>query len=96
MYWSRWVADELAGKAYLPLAQGMQNASGPHVVSYSWTVWKSEMAWMAVYFSVAVWVSIWLVHAPVTGARLPVRRQRQRVPFGVPGFGVMVWRRVRF
>ena len=95
MYWLRWVADELAGKTYLSLGQGLLNASGPHVVSYGWKVWKSEMAWMAAYFSVAVWVSIWLVHAPVPSARLSVRRQRLRIPFGIPGFGVLVWRRVR-
>jgi hypothetical protein len=64
-------------------------------VSYAWNVWKSEMAWMAVYFSVAVWVSIWLVHAPVPSARLSVQHQRRRMPFGIPGLGVLVWRRVR-
>jgi hypothetical protein len=96
MYWSRWVADELTGKPYLSLEQGLLNAAGPHVVSYSWGIWKSEMAWMAVYFSVAVWVSIWLVHAPAPGVRLALRRQRSRVPLGVRGFGIPAWRRVRF
>jgi hypothetical protein len=65
MYWSRWVADEVAGKHYLSLAQGFLDASRPPVVSYGWNVWKSEMGWMAAYFSVAVWISIWLVHAPL-------------------------------
>jgi hypothetical protein len=91
MYWSRWIADELGGKAYLSFEQGFLNASGPHVVSYGWDVWKSEMAWMAVYFSVAVWVSIWLVHAPVPIARRSVRRQRLRIPFDL-----MDLRRIRF
>lgn len=83
MYWSRWVADELAGKPYLSLEQGFANALGPHVVSYGLIVWKSEMAWMTGYFSVAVWVSIWLVHAPVPIARHSMRRQRLRIPAGV-------------
>jgi hypothetical protein len=83
MYWSRWVADELAGKPYLSLEQGFANALVPHVVSYGLSVWKSEMASMAAYFSVAVWVSIWLVHAPVPSARRSMRRQRLRMPAGV-------------
>jgi hypothetical protein len=96
MYWSRWVADELAGKAYLSLAQGWQNAAGPHVVSYDWNIWKSEMAWMATYFSVAVWVSIWLVHAPVPHASRSVQRQRWRTTFGFPRLAATWLRRVRF
>ena len=87
MYWSRWVVDEAAGKGYLSLAQGLLNAARPPVVSYGWDFWKSEMGWMAAYFSVAVWVSIWLVNAPVPrAARLP-HGKRLRAPIAVPGIG---------
>jgi hypothetical protein len=96
MYWSRWVADELAGKPYLTLAQGFLDTTARRVITYRWDVWKTEVAWMSLYFSVAVWVSIWLVHAPVPLARLSVRRLRLRNPFGIPGFGVLNLRRVRF
>ncbi len=69
MYWSRWLADEASGRHYLSLAQGLMDVSGRWVVSHRWDDWKSEVAWMTLYFSVAVWLSIALVHAP-----LPRRR----------------------
>lgn len=34
-------------------------------VTFDWNEWRPELAWMACYFSVAVWCSIGLVHAPV-------------------------------
>ena len=39
------------------------------VVSYEWKDWKSEVIWMSLYFSVAVWLSISLIHAPPSGTR---------------------------
>ena len=69
MYWSRWLADEASGRHYLSLAQGLLDVSGRWVVSHRWEDWRSEVAWMTLYFSVAVWLSIALVHAP-----LPKRR----------------------
>lgn len=75
MYWSRWVADETSGRLYLSLAQGVLDASEHRVVSYRWADWKNEIAWMSLYFSVAVWFSIALVHAPVhEDARRGARR----------------------
>lgn len=65
MYWSRWLADEASGRHYLSITQGLLDVSGRWVVSHSWDVWKNEIAWMSLYFSVAVWLSIALVHAPV-------------------------------
>lgn len=65
MYWSRWLADEASGRLYLDLAQGLADVSQRWVVSHSWADWKSEVVWMSLYFSVAVWLSIALIHAPV-------------------------------
>jgi hypothetical protein len=65
MYWSRWVTDQERGRHYLSLAQGLFDAAHRRVVSYRWQDWKSEIAWMSLYFSVAVWVSISLVYASV-------------------------------
>ena len=65
MYWSRWVADEAVGRHYLSLSQGVLDTSGRWVVSQQWQVWKSEVIWMTLYFSVAVWLSIAFVHLPV-------------------------------
>ncbi len=67
MYWSRWLVDEASGRHYLSIAQGVEDASGRWVVSHRWDDWKSEIAWMSLYFSVAVWLSISLIHAPVMG-----------------------------
>lgn len=64
MYWQRWVADEANGRAYLGLAQGLADVSGRWVVSHRWADWQGEVIWMSLYFSVAVWLSIGLVHAP--------------------------------
>jgi len=64
MYWSRWLADEAGGRHYLSIAQGLLDVSHRRVVSHQWNDWKNEIAWMSLYFSVAVWISIALVHAP--------------------------------
>jgi hypothetical protein len=64
MYWARWLADEAQGRVYLDLAQGFADASSRWVVSHDWAHWRSEVIWMSTYFSVAVWISIGLAHAP--------------------------------
>lgn len=68
MYWSRWMADESIGRHYMTIAQGVHDVADRWVVSYRWEDWKSEVVWMSLYFSVAVWLSISLIHAPVLEA----------------------------
>jgi len=63
MYWSRWMLDQAHGRHYLSLAAGLADVSQRRVVSWRWQDWRSEVIWMSLYFSVAVWISIWLVHA---------------------------------
>jgi hypothetical protein len=70
MYWSRWLADEAGGRRYLSITQGVIDASQPALVSHRWDDWKSEVVWMSLYFSVAVWLSLGLVHAPPLDPRL--------------------------
>lgn len=62
MYWSRWVADQAAGKPYLTIGAGVVDAATRWNVSTRWADWRSEVVWMTLYFSVAVWVSIGLAH----------------------------------
>jgi hypothetical protein len=69
MYWSRWMADEALGRQYLSIAQGILDTSERRVVSHRWEDWKSEVVWMSLYFSVAVWISISLIHAATRRAR---------------------------
>jgi hypothetical protein len=65
MYLSRYYTDELQGRPYLSLAQGVQDVSLRWVVTHSWQEWREEIAWMTLYFSLAVWISIALTHAPL-------------------------------
>lgn len=69
MYWSRWLADEASGRQYLSIAQGIADVSRRWIVSRSWRDWQHEVAWMTLYFTVAVWFSISLIHAPLGNAR---------------------------
>jgi hypothetical protein len=71
MYWSRWVAQTSQGHPTLTLAQGLVDASGRWTVTHRWADWQSEVVWMSLYFSVAVWLSISLVHLPGRLARHP-------------------------
>jgi hypothetical protein len=75
MYWARWLADQAQGRQYLSVSDGLLDASTRWVVSHRWVDWQSEVVWMTLYFSVAVWLSIGLVHAPLhrRPATVPVR-----------------------
>jgi hypothetical protein len=77
MYWSRWIADEAHGRHYLSVTQGLLDVSSHWRVSFHWDDWKNEVIWMSVYFSVAVWLSISLVHAPVPQRRVAVGEQKR-------------------
>ena len=80
MYWSRWVADEASGRHYLSIAQGLQDVAGRWVVSHRREDWKSEMAWMSIYFSVAVWISLSLIHAPMPEDCMAARERDRPLP----------------
>jgi hypothetical protein len=67
-YAARWMADQAAGKHYLTVAEGLADVSHRRVVSYRWDDWKSEVLWMSLYFSAAVWISISLIQARVPAA----------------------------
>ena len=64
MYWSRWIFDVEHAHPALSIAQGLVDVSGRWIVSSRWADWKSEVVWMSMYFSVAVWFSIGLIHLP--------------------------------
>jgi hypothetical protein len=83
MYWSRWVADEASGRMYLTLAEGVRDAFERRVVAHDWAAWQCEVMWMSLYFSVAVWISISLVHAAMRQLQVlrPQRCSVARFPF---------------
>lgn len=79
MYWSRWVLDSEHGRQYLSVTQGLLDTSTRWIVSHRWDDWKTEVVWMSIYFSIAVWLSISLMHLPV---RWPARRAEFNQGYG--------------
>ena len=58
MYWSRWRAGHAEGGKLLGLLEGLRDVSTRWVVTHDIAHWKGELAWMALYFSGAVWASL--------------------------------------
>jgi hypothetical protein len=67
MYVTRFRADEAAGRRYLGFVEGVRAAATQWIVTGSIDDWREEMPWMALYFSVCVWLSIALAHVPPLG-----------------------------
>jgi len=80
MYWKRWLADQSAGRHYMTIAEGLRDVASRRIVSHEWGDWKHEVLWMSLYFSVAVWISLSLVHAPEAKAHRMLR-DRKRAQF---------------
>ena len=64
MYWSRFQEDTVMNVQYLSLTQALLDLTKPCSMSFEWDMWQQEIPWMTLYFTVAVWVSILLTHAP--------------------------------
>jgi hypothetical protein len=64
MYMARWYAHLAEGMEYLSLQQGIADASLACIVNFNWEVWRMEIPWMTLYFTLAVWVSLLLAHVP--------------------------------
>ena len=84
MYLSRWLADQAAGREYLSLSQGFQDTWSRRVVTFEWEAWRPEIPWMTLYFSVCVWWSLALVHAPRPGPDRPAAGEPRFVPLDSP------------
>lgn len=72
MYVSRFMADQASGRRYLSFAAGLRDVALRWVPTAAWSDWRTEMPWMTLYFSVVVWVSIALMHAPRFGGSAAV------------------------
>jgi hypothetical protein len=64
LYWSRWVADSAAHRQYLSIGQGFMDVASHRTVSHDWRIWRGEVVWMTLYFSLAVWISLALIQTP--------------------------------
>ncbi len=58
MYLSRWRADLAGGSKLLGPLEGLHDVSTRWVVTHDLAEWKDEIAWMSLYFSMAVWASL--------------------------------------
>jgi hypothetical protein len=75
MYFNRWQADVASGKALLDLLTGLYDVSMRRVVTHDFAHWRDEIAWMTLYFTLAVWSSLVLGGFSLVKDRLP-RYQR--------------------
>ena len=58
MYLTRWQAGRVERIGPLSPLEGLRDASVRWVVTHDIAEWKGEIAWMSLYFSAAVWVSL--------------------------------------
>jgi hypothetical protein len=68
MYVSRWHTDLATHHQYLSLSAGFAEILQRCTVMREWSAWRHDVPWLSLYFTVAVWISIALVHAPLGGA----------------------------
>jgi hypothetical protein len=78
MYWGRWQADATSGKALLGTLAGLHDVTTRWSVTHDIAQWKDEIAWMSLYFSVAVWSSLALGAFGLVQDRVPRCRARPR------------------
>ena len=56
--------DVASERVFLTVQEGLNDVARRWVVSGAWADWHDEIAWMSLYFSVAVWAMIALPLAP--------------------------------
>lgn len=61
LYYFRFQADEKRGAKYFTVTDGIADALKCHVVSQKYEVWKDDLSWITLYFSVAVWISLYIM-----------------------------------
>jgi hypothetical protein len=71
MYLGRWKAGLADGSKLFGIAEGLRDARTRWVVTHDIAQWKDEIAWMSLYFSLAVWASLALCVLYALGEHLP-------------------------
>ena len=71
MYFSRWRTGGADGNRQLSAFEGLVDVSTRWVVTHDLAEWKDEIAWMSLYFSMAVWASLALCVCYSLGDQLP-------------------------
>ena len=62
MYFSRWQTGNESGQRLFGLFEGLKDLNSRWVVTHEISQWKTEIPWMSLYFSVAVWTSLALCY----------------------------------
>jgi hypothetical protein len=70
MYFDRWQQDMASGKELFGLLAGLHDLTTRWTVTHDIAQWRDEIAWMSLYFSVAVWSSLALGSFPLLQDRL--------------------------
>lgn len=65
MYYNRFAYDTSIGRVYQTVEAGLAEIMACKAVSQKDSFWVPEMPWMTLYFSCAVWTSIWLAQADI-------------------------------
>jgi hypothetical protein len=74
MYLKRWRTGDADGDKRLTAREGLRDVRTRWVVTHDIAEWKEEMAWMALYFSLAVWSSLALCVVYALEHQLPPYR----------------------
>ncbi len=75
MYVTRFMADLASQKPFLGFIEGLVDLNTRWHVTHDIAEWKTEIAWMSLYFSFAVWVSIGLCLVPLSEKRLAIHKK---------------------
>src|SRR3954454_11587358 len=91
MYLNRWRTGEADGDKRLTPREGLRDVSTRWVVTHDLAEWKDEIAWMSLYFSLAVWSSLALCVFYALENHLPQYRTEAAIvsvsPDAAPGHG---------
>ena len=91
MYLNRWRTGEADGDKRLTPREGLRDVSTRWVVTHDLAEWKDEIAWMSLYFSLAVWSSLALCVFYALENHLPQYRTQAAIvsvsPDGVASHG---------
>ena len=63
-YVNNWIANQAEGKVYATLSEGFDQVATVWRQTYAVADWQYEFIWMTLYFSIAVWMSIYIMNGP--------------------------------
>jgi len=62
LYYNRFLEDEKKGTKYFTFSEGILDSMKCRKFSQSYDDWKGDLSWITLYFSVCVWLSIYLMN----------------------------------